>query len=547
MPVRNVLRLWSRRHGRSVVLLVGCCVALPRLSFASDPPLRIERIDIVRVEIFDTTRTEDRHALGSMVNALHVLTREEVIRQELLFRQGEILREDRVEESARNLRALGFLGDARIDVRKSGDSTVVVTVVTQDRWSMDMLPAFKQEGGVQTQRYTLKEDNILGLGKSLSVSYSYQSDRPVPHGTDVAFLDRNVLGTRLRAGLQLRDSWDRTSRSFLLERPYYSDATPWAGGIAAEFGHRRHLFYDEGSPVYEEAGRSQMQRGWFSFSIGSASMLRPVFAYLRARSELRNPRVFDNLDLASVSINVIDRSFVRREYLNSFGRTEDVPIGFTASFTVGKNFLTHGVPAPVYLAQVAVRQSLLLSPDVYFGLGVSAQRYWGGSWSDESAVEALLLHHLKVSRRQTLVAQVAVAAGFGWSGRRQMLLGSSTGLRGYGEGAFSGDRRICYSVEHRVFTDLSLLFFRLGAAAFLDGGTAWFGDSPAGRRHFSNAVGIGLRIENTKVQGSGLVRIDVAMNLDEKRPGHVTISSALPFSAFLDLDSTPSLWSPDGQ
>lgn len=547
MPVRNLLRLCTGRHGRSAILLIGCCVALPYLSLASDPPLRIERIDVVRSEIFDTTRTEDRHALGSVVNALHVLTREEVIRQELLFRQGEILQDDLVEESARNLRALGFLGDARIDVRKSGDSSVVVTVVTQDRWSMDMLPAFKQEGGVQSQRYTLKEDNILGLGKSLSVSYSYQSDRPVPHGTDVAFLDRNVFGTRLRAEFQLRDSWDRTSRSFLLERPYYSDATPWAGGVAAEVGHRRHVFYDEGSPVYEEAGRSQMQRGWFSFSLGSGSMLRPVFAYLRARSELRDPRVFDNLDLVSVSVNVIDRSFVRREYLNSFGRTEDMPIGFTASFTMGKNFLTHGVPAPVYLAQVALRQSLLLSRNVYLGLGVSAQRYWGGPWRDESVVEALLLHHLKVSRLQTLVAQCEMAAGFGWSGRRQMLLGASTGLRGYDEGAFSGDRRVRYNIEHRFFTDISLLFFRLGAAAFLDGGTAWFGDAPAGRRHFSNAVGIGLRIENTKVQGSGLIRIDVAMNLDEKRPGHVTISSALPFSAFLDLDSTPGFWSSDSR
>ena len=94
-----------------------------------------------------------------------------------------------------------------------------------------------------------------------------------------------------------------------------------------------------------------------------------------------------------------------------------------------------------------------------------------------------------------------------------------------------------YSIEHRFFTDFSILFFHVGGAAFLDGGAAWFGDTPVGHRHFSHAAGIGLRIENTKVQGPGLIRIDVAMNLDEKRLGHVTVSSALPFSAFLDLDS----------
>jgi outer membrane translocation and assembly module TamA len=157
-------------------------------------------------------------------------------------------------------------------------------------------------------------------------------------------------------------------------------------------------------------------------------------------------------------------------------------------------------------------------------------------------VEGLCLSHWKVSRYHTLVARLEVAAGFGWSGNRQMLLGSSTGLRGYAEGAFSGDRLIRYSLEHRVFSDLSVLFFRLGAAAFLDGGTAWFGGDPLGRKRFSNAVGMGLRIENTKVQGPGLIRIDVAMNLDERRMGHVTLSSALPFSAFLDLDPSPSLF-----
>ncbi len=504
--------------------------------------MRIERIEVVRKEIFDSSSVEDRHFFGSAVNALHFLTRESIIRGELLFREGEILDEGIVQESARNLRSLGYLGDVQITVRRCSDTSVAITVITQDRWSMDMLPAFKQEGGVQTQRYTLKEDNLLGLGKSFSFSYSHQSDRPAPHGTDLAFRDRNVFGTRVRAGFHYRDSWDEMSRSFSLERGYYSDRTPWAAGAAAEFGRRRLMFYDQGSPAYEEAGRYEMQRAWFSFSFGSGTMLRPVVGYLRARSELKDPRVFDNLDVGTLSASILDRSFEPRRYLNSFGRTEDMAVGFAAGMMIGKNFLSRGVPAPVYLAQLSVKQSFLLSDDSYIGLGISAQRFWGGSWNDESTVELVCVHHVKISRLQTLVARVEATAGFGWSGRRQMLLGSSTGLRGYAEGALAGDRRILYGIEHRLFTDMTFFIFRVGAAAFLDGGTAWSGDAPPGRQHFSHAAGIGLRIENTKVQGLGLIRIDVSMNLDENRLGHITVSSALPFSAFLDLDSVSALW-----
>jgi len=82
---------------------------------------------------------------------------------------------------------------------------------------------------------------------------------------------------------------------------------------------------------------------------------------------------------------------------------------------------------------------------------------------------------------------------------------------------------------------------------FADGGSAWYGDSPPARQHFSHAVGAGLRIENPKVQGAGLIRIEWAMNLDRLRGGQIIISSRVPFSAFLDLDSVGALWDPQGQ
>jgi hypothetical protein len=545
MSPPDLHRLPPTRILRPPFLLLAAFALPPVYAIASDPPARIERIDIVRTEIFDSSHAEDRHLFGEVVNALHVLTREDAIRRELLFTEGDIFDEGAVEESARILRSLGYLGDAQIEVRRSGDTSVVLRVVTHDRWSMDFLPAFKQEGGVTTQRFTLKEDNLLGMGKSLSASYSFRSDRPAPHGREVSFLDRNLFGTRVRAGARYRDIWDQTSGSFLLERPYYSDRSPWAAGVAAEIGRRRMVTYEGGNPLYTEAGGFESQRGWVSFSLGSGSILRPVVGYLRARSESADPRVFDNLDLATVSVSWLDRTFRSRTFLNSSGRTEDMPLGFSAGATLGKNFLSHDLPAPVYLAQAALRHSFLLPDESYLGWGLSAQQYWGGGWHGESTVSVVAVHHRKFSRLQTMVAQVELAAGFGWGGGRQMVLGSSTGLRGYPEGAFAGDRRIRYGIEERFFSDLTVFIFDVGAVAFLDGGTAWSGDTPLSRLHFSHAAGVGLRIENTKVQGAGLVRIDAAFNLDEGRAGHVTISSALPFSAFLDLDAVSGLWSPE--
>ena len=536
----------SRAHEAALALLTFL-LSCPSTLFPADPPLRIDRIEIVRKDIFDTTKVEDRHIFGSVVNDLHVLTREDVVRRELLFKEGDELDETVLQESARNLRALGYLGDVTISSYAITETTAVIAVVTQDRWSIDMLPAYKQEGGATAQRYTLKDDNFLGGGHSLSLSYSYQTDRPSPHGTEVVFRERNLFGTRLQALLQQRNGWDQQRTAVALEQTYYSDRTPWAGGIAAEFGRQKQVFYRDGIVAYDEETDRELQRGWFSMSFGSDALLRPVIGYLRIRSDYVDPRIYDNLDLVTISTSFLKRAFVERSCLNSSGRTEDMPLGFGAGVTLGRNFLAQGASAPRYVASVTLRHAMLLTDRFYLGWNASFQGYWGGSRKEESTVNVLLLHHLKISAFQTFVAQVNVVAGLGWSGRRQLLLGSSTGLRGYGEKSFAGDRMITYGLEHRIFTSLNLLFFRVGGALFLDGGTVWSGDAPPGRQRFSNAAGVGLRIENTKVQGAGLIRIDWAMNLDERKPGQIIISSRLPFSAFLDLDSVVGLWSPEGE
>jgi hypothetical protein len=536
----------SRLHEAALASLTFL-LSFPSTLFAADPPLRIDRIEIVRKDIFDTTKVEDRHIFGSVVNDLHVLTREDVVRRELLFKEGDELDETVLQESARNLRALGYLGDVTISSYAITETSAVVAVVTQDRWSIDMLPAYKQEGGASAQRYTLKDDNFLGGGHSLSLSYSYQTDRPSPHGTEVVLRERNLFGTRLQALLQQKNGWDQQRTSVGLEQVYYSDRTPWAGGIYTEFGRQKQVFYRDGMVAYDEETDRQVQRGWFSMSFGSDALMRPLIGYLRIRSDYVDPRIYDNLDLVTVSTSFLSRAFVERSCLNSSGRTEDMPLGFGAGVTLGRNFLTGGVSAPLYVAGVTLRHAMLLTDRFYLGWNASFQGYWGGSRKEEATVSVLLLHHLKISAFQTLVAQVNAVAGLGWSGRRQLLLGSSTGLRGYGEKSFAGDRMITYGLEHRIFVDLNVLFFRVGGALFLDGGTVWSGDAPPGRQRFSNAAGVGLRIENTKVQGVGLIRIDWAMNLDERKPGQIILSSRLPFSAFLDLDSVAGLWSPEGE
>jgi len=522
-------------------VLVALATILP--SYAEEPFRRIEQISIVRKNIFDPALKEERHGFASVINTLHILTDEDVVRRELLYQEGGLLDEFLLAETERNLRAFGFIGEVDTRVQPVGDSAAIITVTTQDKWTIDLLPAYKQEGGVRTYRFTLKDDNLLGNGQSLSLSYDYNSGRPSPHGTEVVFRERRTFGSRVESSFRYRNSWEAHVGSMGLERRYYSDRANWAGGLFVEFGDRRFVYYQDGQIAREQETSHELQQGWVSTSFGEETLWRPTLSYTRSRSGLPDPRVFDNLDLLTAGVTLLHRSFVEGRFLNSFGRVEDVPLGFSAGVTAGKNFWRRSGLSPDYTVSVFGRQATMFGPRVYLGWEGSVTSYLGGAIDHETTLNLLLLHHLKVSTLQTLVAWVTATAGFGWSPSRQILLGSSSGLRGFGEFDIAGDRRITYGLEHRLFSDVDIFIFRLGAAAFLDGGTAWFGEAPPAKQRFHHSAGLGLRIENTKLQGTGLIRIDVAMNLDRGQFSQVILSSTLPISAFLSMDGSGG-WKP---
>ena len=72
-----------------------------------------------------------------------------------------------------------------------------------------------------------------------------------------------------------------------------------------------------------------------------------------------------------------------------------------------------------------------------------------------------------------------------------------------------------FSIEERYFSDLYLFnIFRVGAAAFVDVGRAWFpGDSSSGEYGVLADVGVGLRLESTRTQSGRIHHLDFAFPL----------------------------------
>ena len=161
----------------------------------------IERVVIVREDII-----AESDPWPNFFNWVHVKTRDYVVRQEMLLAPGDLWDEDRVAETARNLRGLFVLAVVRaVPCRSKRPGQVVLLVVTKDLWSIRVNTLFTQVGTVLQQlSFTPTEHNFLGRNKALSLHFSMrQADLGAGAIRDSVtvgqrYTDPRVLGTRLR-------------------------------------------------------------------------------------------------------------------------------------------------------------------------------------------------------------------------------------------------------------------------------------------------------------------------------------------------------------
>lgn len=198
-------------------------------------------------------------------------------------------------------------------------------------------------------------------------------------------------------------------------------------------------------------------------------------------------------------------------------------------------------------------RNLIARPE-YFALGLQASVQLGWSSTGWGASRNALLYRAAASRGyepaagQTLVAQASLEGQYsdghvrrqrvGLAGQYYvpqgphwlfyvgasgdtltrpepvdtLLLGGDSGLRGYPLRYQGGNRRLLFTVEERAFSNLYLLrLFRIGAAAFVDVGRAWGGDSvnAAAPGWLANA-GLGLRIASVRSAFGNVLHVDLA-------------------------------------
>ncbi|MEJ5287209.1 MAG: hypothetical protein CH6_3675 [Candidatus Kapaibacterium sp.] len=496
---------------------------------------RVNDIFIERLNVFDST-SKDWFFAAKLANSLHFLTRQYVIEDELLFSRGDIIDDNILLETEKNLRSMNLFSRVEITIDSLDPLNCNVYVVTKDRWSTNPSLLFGTGGEAYRLGFRIEELNFLGTGTTIVPEFLYRSENDTRMQVRAKLYQRRLFRSDFSIKYEFFINRFRTLHNLSFWKPFFSRQTKNSFGatIVNNFGNDL-LFTGNGQyqkmNFYEKGGTIWYSHSWFKEDRLFISGLLDVRKVIRGAQTYT--RAFDNSGRIFVAFSSISENFYKSDKLNTF-LTEDIVVGGWGSAVLGRTFKidTNGTDA-FYLAGVGEKS--YLSPDerVYLFGRLAGGSAFANSIGFNTYQEFLGLMYYRFNDNILFATQVKQQTVWNWRGVRQLLLDDKHYLRGYTLNELAGDNRLVANFEFRFFPNVHFWIFQFSGVLFYDGGTVWNQNTEIFKSRWRNSAGFGFRIHNDKTSGKlGIIRIDFAFNFDRKKFAEIIISSDQMFSIF---------------
>jgi len=488
----------------------------------------IGNIVLDKQNVFDLTNPEEDRRLYRLANRWHIVTRDSVIKQQLLFKRGQPYSKRLVEETERILRRNSFLYDASIEAVAREDGVADLRVRTRDVWTL--MPGFSisRSGGENKTRGSLSDRNLLGTGVTLRVSYEDNVDRS---STAFQYFDQNLGRTWTSLFAEIAENSDGDTRTLRIERPFYALDSRWSAGANYYDDTRDVAFYVLGDEAAGYSMRSDVQSifaGWSS-GLKNGWVRRWIAGIARdeRRFSERRQQPFAtplptllptdrSLIYPYIGFEFLEDRFKSTSNRDQIGRTEDFYLGTRVSGTLG--FAAEGFGSDreswIYTLDASRGFGNIDKKAVLLSAGVSGRVDNGRTANRRVSVNAR--YYNQITSKRLFFMTLDMSHGESLDLDNLADLGGDTGLRGYPLRYQAGDSRFLFRVEERYFTDwYPFRLARVGGAVFADVGRTW-GDDALGNRPVGwlTDLGIGIRLAPTRASGRDVIHIDIAFPLN---------------------------------
>ncbi|MBU8932376.1 MAG: hypothetical protein KOO62_00065 [candidate division Zixibacteria bacterium] len=485
----------------------------------------VDSIEIDNRNIFDTDSAGFNHFVFRLANRLHIITRDAVIRRELLFRVGESCSILRVEETARNLRNRLQLYDAWIEVDTLNNGHLLMKVVTIDEWTLAAGPSFSRDGNENIVSLSISDRNILGRNEFLSLGYVIQD-------IDDDYFDGRFIDQRFWRGQVVLDAMYSDNpveklRLLKIYRPYYDLEQSLTWEVIWGAARSRIDIYHDTEPIGQSRAESDLlglSVGWRTGSYFDQLLFDLRYAYLFERVIGADTLSNDPLDaelvaaalprdsiyhLASAGVTATHLDFTKLSRIDGIGNTEDFALGQTVAFSVSRAF------QPRLRTHIWDKLTGCLSLGYQFGNSLTYLSYSREMWFDGGGYLRRLTN-LSVYGFSYPVRFITFAfhgqylSDWRNDNAEPLTLGGISGIRGYDKYFRTGNRRAVFNAEIRCFPDFDFLSLVFSPALFMDAGRTWKVREEIGLRDFYFSGGIGLRFAIGHSSRDRVIRLDLA-------------------------------------
>lgn len=524
----------------------------------------VSDVDVVTLDVFD-----ESDPIPDFFNVFHVVSRERVVRRELLLHAGDAYRRRRVDESVRNLRSLPQLSLVVVVPLKDPDPTRVrLLCIAKDIWSLRLnWNAQVGPGGLTYLILNPSERNFLGTHLLVGGTFELFRSR---YGVSGSVAHGRLFGSRLRSLAQVGAYVNRASGStegsfgqFSYGMPKFSEAQRWSYGVS--------LHWDDGITrvnvaVPNEPYPSPTSRPYAGAAVRLFSYRRE--SYYEVLQATRSFGLRHKLDLTfgvegsrrvyrslvPESVDPVERQrFAEREipvgdtrfapffqisrYDNDFLKTIEIEaLGLQEEFRVGPQALVRTYAAGTRLGSTRDIVGLFSGLGYTAPLGNGLVRAVGTSlieYADDGRHQGMVAFGARIASPRFALGRLHFDAVLENRYRNYLRDRSSLGgdgrLRGYAasdtevSGSLRGSDLVAMNLEFRS-RGVEVLSFQCGVAAFYDvGGTASRFDALA----LKHSVGFGLRVLLPNFDRT-VFRADWAFPLN---PGYDHLPGALFFTA----------------
>ncbi len=501
----------------------------PRIVFetpqspAHGPARRVGRVLVFRKEVFNPSVPGFRRFPFPLLNRFHVVTRERVVREQILVKPGSTYDPELIDETERLLRNLSFIGAAKAVAVQDTSGDMLVVIETQDLWTTSLeveLERFKGSTEEDTQdenafEVSLSEANFLGYGKRIRARLKHEDGRDLWGGL---YSDPSLFDTRWTAELSYQNRSLGEEWRAAAVRPFYSLDTRWSMGLDSRFRSDDNIQYGNGREIGSFFESNEMHAAFLGRMFGRRSnqfLLMGDVTHIRleaTRNEGSEPFELppgENGPLFRLGARWGSFRFREETHLERFVRIEDIEVGRSIAIEAGR----YATNDPRWRWGGTTAWSKRIDARRFFLSAVSlAGERQNDRWRDGELV-AHIQYYDRLTASHTLAGRLLFERGWNRKPGFERFIGDGSGLRGIDSREVAGQSVLLFNLEERWFSDLQLWTVAFGGAIFWDTGWAWDEDQAIRFADLESSVGAGIRLGMTKSRSSPVIRIDGAWNM----------------------------------